>query len=82
MAQLKPWIKFTVKEYMTTPEDKRYQLLDGEMILAPPPTQRHQTIAMHLALALQQFVMERSLGRVWFAPLDVVLSDYDVAPSL
>jgi len=79
MVQPKPWIKFTVKDYMSTPDDKRYQLLDGEMILAPSPTERHQTIAMHLALALQQFVSEHSLGRVWFAPLDVVLSNYDVA---
>ena len=79
MVRPKPWIKFTVKEYMTTPEDKRYQLLDGEMILAPSPTARHQTIAMNLALALQGFVREHAAGRVWFAPLDVVLSNYDVA---
>lgn len=79
MVRSKPGIKFTVKDYMSTPEDKRYQLLDGEMILAPSPTERHQTIAMHLAFALQQFVREHSLGRVWFAPFDVVLSNYDVA---
>ena len=79
MVLPKLWIKFSVKEYMTTPEDKRYQLLDGEMILAPSPTARHQTIAMNLVLALQGFVREHSAGRVWFAPLDVVLSNYDVA---
>lgn len=79
MAQPKPRVKFTVKDYMSLPGDKRYQLLDGEMILAPSPTTRHQTIAQHLNLALQEFVASGSLGRLWFAPLDVVLSDHDVA---
>ena len=74
-----PRIKFTVSDYMTTPEDKRYQLLDGEMILAPSPTDRHQAILGELFSALHQFVTENHLGRVRFAPLDVVLSDYDVA---
>ena len=79
MATPKPWIKFTVKDYMSTPEGARYQLLDGEMILAPSPTSRHQNIVLRLSLALSQFVQANSLGRVWFAPLDVVLSNYDVA---
>ncbi len=78
MTQPKPKIKFTVNDYMTTPDDKRYQLLDGELILAPSPTMNHQTIALRLATMLHQFVLEHSLGQVWFAPLDVVLSNYDV----
>ncbi len=79
MVRPRPAIRFTVREYMTTPPDKRYQLLDGEMLLAPSPTQRHQAIAAQLFVALRQFVNDNSLGRVWFAPLDVVLSEYDVA---
>jgi Uma2 family endonuclease len=75
----RPKIKFTVDDYMSTPEGKRYQLLDGEMILAPSPTERHQAIIGNLYWALRQFVSQRSLGRVWFAPLDVVFSNYDVA---
>ena len=74
-----PGIKFTVDDYMTTPEDKRCQLLDGELILAPSPTSRHQRILRRLSAALDQFITENALGEVWFAPLDVVLSDYDVA---
>ena len=79
MAQPKPRLKFTVKDYMSAPGDKRYQLLDGEMILAPSPTNRHQTIAAQLFVALNQFVRRRNIGRLWFAPFDVVLSDHDVA---
>ena len=79
MAQPKSRIKFTVKEYMTTPDDKRYQLLDGEMILAPSPTSRHQSILLRLVIPLEQFIATNGLGRVWVAPLDVVLSNTDVA---
>jgi Uma2 family endonuclease len=79
MARPKPSIKLTVKDYMTTPEDKRYQLLDGELILAPSPTERHQSIAAQLFVAVHRYVRDNSLGRVWFAPLDVVLSNHDVA---
>jgi len=79
MVQPKPSLKFTVKDYMSTPNDKRCQLLDGEMILAPSPTSRHQMLVLSLASVLQQFVSERFLGRVRIAPLDVVLSAHDVA---
>ena len=78
MTQQKPKIKFTVADYMTTPEDKRYQLLDGDLILAPAPTDKHQAISLHLAVSLHQFVQENDLGLVRYAPYDVVLSDYDV----
>ena len=72
-------VKFTVKDYMSTPEGTRYQLLDGEMILAPSPTERHQAILGELFIALHQYTREYNLGRTWLAPLDVVLSNYDVA---
>ena len=80
MTQQKPLprIKFTVADYLTTPEDKRYQLLDGDMILAPAPTNQHQAISLQLVVALYQFVQEHDLGAVCYAPSDVVLSNYDV----
>ena len=75
----RPRIKFTLNDYLTTPDDKRCQLLDGELIVAPSPTSRHQAIVGQLFIALNQFVAEKDLGRTWIAPLDVVLSEYDVA---
>lgn len=78
MTQSKPRIKFTVNDYMTTPPDKRYQLLDGELILAPAPTTRHQRILIHLFRAIDAFVRANGLGEVFLAPCDVVLSNYDV----
>ena len=77
MAQ--PRTKFTVADYMAMPEDQRYQLLDGELILAASPSNKHQSANMHLSVALYQFVTARGLGKVWAAPFDVVLSNHDVA---
>ena len=78
MTQQPPRPRFTIQDYMATPEDKRYQLLDGELILAPAPTTRHQRIILELSVFLNEFIRERNLGMLFFAPTDVVLSDHDV----
>ncbi|MCZ6615322.1 MAG: Uma2 family endonuclease [Chloroflexi bacterium] len=79
MVQPNPRLKFTVKDYMSAPSDKRYQLLDGEMIVAPSPVTKHQDIVVRILLGLTQFVRQHNLGRVFVSPLDVVLSNHDVA---
>ena len=79
MVQPKPWLKFTVKDYMSTPNDKRYQLLDGEMIVAPSPVTRHQSVLFRLCRAMHDFVSAGKLGEVFVAPFDLVLSNHDVA---
>ena len=72
-------IKLTVVDYMTTPDTQRFQLLDGELIVAPAPTTRHQTISRRLERALEDFVLPNHLGQIFDAPTHVVLSDHDVA---
>lgn len=78
MVTQKPRIKVTYNDYLTTPEDKRYQLLDGELIMAPAPTEPHQRVQAELGFHMMGFVKQNDLGRVYFAPTDVVLSDTDV----
>ena len=78
MAIPKPIIKFTYEDYLNTPEDKRYELLDGELVTIPVPGERHQSISILLGWKLIQFASENSLGKVYHAPFDVVLSDVDV----
>ena len=79
MVQPKPKLKFTVKDYMSTPNDKRYQLLDGEMIVMPSPVTKHQRILFRLSRAMHDFVAAGQLGEVFVAPYDAVLSNHDVA---
>ena len=73
-----PTIKFTYEDYLNTPEDKRYELLDGELVVAPAPGELHQSVSAQLGWRLVQFVSENSLGRVYQAPFDVVLSNMNV----
>ena len=70
--------KLTYADYMKTPDDERYELLNGELIMSPSPKEIHQYISGNLHLVLGAFVRERSLGRGYFSPFDVVLSDTDV----
>ena len=73
-------IKLTVRSYMSIPEgdDKRYELIDGELILAPSPVTQHHRISRNLLRALDEFVESQSLGELFYASMDVVLSDHDV----
>ena len=79
MVRPNPRVRFTVDDYMSTPEGTRYQLLDGEMILAPSPTGRHQKILLELSIVLHPFITGRALGDLWTSPFDVVFEGQDVA---
>ena len=70
--------KFTYEDYQHTPEDRRFELLDGELIVVPVPNLRHQRIGIRLGALLHAFAQERGLGEVFHAPCDVVLSNTDV----
>ncbi len=67
--------RLTYEEYLKGPEIKaRFDIVDGEMIMAPSPTLEHQKILRQLFRSLDQFVAERQLGEVLFAPLDILVT--------
>ncbi|MCD5408497.1 Uma2 family endonuclease, partial [Candidatus Bipolaricaulota bacterium] len=70
-----PKVKFTYEDYKSLPESetRRYELLGGELVLVPSPTEPHQRVSRNLEFLLWRFVKERDLGWVYDAPLDVVL---------
>ena len=70
---------FTVADYRALPEGPPYyQLVEGDLIMAPSPNSFHQDIAFNVAFLLRQHVTKRGLGKVCIAPLDVYLSDVNV----
>ena len=72
-------VKLTHADYLLFPDDgKRHELIDGAHFVTPSPRVNHQTAAQNLYLALALFVRERKLGRIFMAPMDVILSDFDV----
>ena len=78
MVTTRPRTRLTYEDYLTTPDDKRYELLDGELKLAPAPRTTHQSVQIAIGSPMFRFVHEGSLGRIFLAPTDVVLSDSDV----
>jgi Uma2 family endonuclease len=71
-------LRFTYSDYLLLPEDKRYELIDGELYLTPAPGTSHQRISRNLGFLLHAHVTERDVGEVLAAPCDVVLSETDV----
>ena len=66
--------KYTYDDYAKLPEGSRYQLIGGELVVAPAPTPFHQDISWTLSHLLGGFVLKNRLGIVRNAPLDVYLN--------
>ena len=83
MVSPKPKTKLTYEDYAKTPDDERWELIDGELFRMPSPNVAHQITSGRLFLRMAPFVDERDLGIVLDAPMDVVMSDTDtVEPDL
>jgi Uma2 family endonuclease len=68
-------IKLTYEDYVELPDDgRRYEILDGELEVSPAPAPLHQRVSQSLSLALGNHVRERRLGRIYCAPIDVILA--------
>jgi Uma2 family endonuclease len=52
-------------------EGERQELIDGELVVTPPPTMDHQSISPNLVYALERTVREQDLGRVYAAPTGI-----------
>ena len=60
------------------PDDgMRYELLDGELYVSAAPSKRHQRLLRRLLRLIDDHVTPAGLGEVFFAPVDVWLSDED-----
>ncbi len=68
MATPQPVVKFAYEDYLTTPPDKRYELLDGELLMVPAPNLKHQEVQSRLGRELVNFIVEHALGKLFYAP--------------
>ena len=74
--------KLTYEDYFKTPDDERWELIDGELTMSPSPKRAHQRNQMKLGSRMSFFVEEKDLGEV-YSDFDVVLSNTDtVRPDL
>lgn len=75
----RPQRGLTYEDYVRFPEDgRRWELLDGEAYMVPSPTPDHQDVVLRLAQQVAAHLDERAGGRVFIAPLDLVLAESNV----
>ncbi|NOY76348.1 MAG: Uma2 family endonuclease [Calditrichaeota bacterium] len=71
--------RFTYDDYKNLPNDgKRYEIIEGELLMAPSPKTSHQKLVGNLFIQLAHFIKEHSLGQIFTAPLDVILSAINI----
>lgn len=77
--EIAPKTKLGYAEYCCYPDDgNRHEIIDGDHYMNPVPSTYHQAVSMRLAYLLFGLIEGNHLGRVFFAPIDVQLSDHDI----
>src|SRR6266581_8718206 len=70
---------WTYKDYAALPDDgRRYEIVNGVLIMAPAPSPDHQSIAVRLSHYLFVHAELAGLGRVFASPIDVELGPKNV----
>lgn len=68
--------KFKASHLWETPDDgKRYEVIDGDLYVTPPPAWGHQLVVGRLFLRLGNFIELHGLGKIVPAPTGVVLDE-------
>lgn len=71
-----PQGEWTYEDYKRLPDDGwRYEIIEGELQMVPAPNTVHQQSSFELATAMKIFVQSRGLGKVFIAPIDVMLGE-------
>ena len=69
---------FNVADYLGWPDDERWELIAGVPYnMSPAPTIKHQNVVITLAAKLKQALKGKPC-KPFIAPVDVILSEYDV----
>jgi len=68
----------TYEDLAGFPEDNlRRELMDGELVVTPAPSTRHQDVVLELGIRLGLYAKEHG-GKVYVAPTDVFFSETSV----
>ncbi|HEU5432780.1 MAG TPA: Uma2 family endonuclease [Thermomicrobiales bacterium] len=74
-----PFAPMTAEDLADYPEDGlRREIINGELYVAPAPLRSHQELAARIFRLLDNAVNAANAGRLYFDPVDVLLSRFDV----
>ena len=77
--------KISVTEFleMDFEEGYIYELINGVIMRRTSPNEDHQQVSMNLSIILGSYIKAHNLGRLYAAPFDVYLTEFDlVVPDL
>lgn len=79
MAQVTLRSTLTYKDYCLIPDDgKRHEILGGQHHMTPSPRTKDQKTSKRIYAVLVIYFEHGGRGEVFYAPIDVILSDEDV----
>jgi Uma2 family endonuclease len=65
----------TYNDYLALPETmQRYEIIDGELMMAPAPLIGHQWQSKRISQPMDGYVTEHQLGLVLSAPVDIMIN--------
>lgn len=69
----------TAEDYKILPETgPRYQLIEGDLYMAPAPNRYHQHISRNIEFMILKWIEAGGGGEIYDAPFDVYLDDVNV----
>lgn len=68
----------TYTDYVKIDDSYRYEVFHGDLRMVPAPSTDHQDVSRNLEFLIWKFVKEKRLGKVFYAPIDVVFDDEEV----
>ncbi|MGH7817397.1 MAG: Uma2 family endonuclease, partial [Candidatus Binatia bacterium] len=72
-------IVLTYEDYVLLPNDRnRYEILEGELSVTPAPSTKHQSASANLFKLLSRHIDDRNLGKLVYAPIDLILESTSV----
>ena len=69
--------KQTYKDYLTYPDDERWEIIDGVPYMQSAPTWQHQSISRELLRQFSNYLLQKSC-EIFSAPFDLRLSKADI----
>ena len=75
--------RFTYSDYAAMDDDKRYELINGNLIMVPGPFSSHERSNKKLLIKLDDYIESYKLGEVFVAPFDVIFDEFNtVQPDI
>jgi Uma2 family endonuclease len=79
-----PRARFLAEDIWDAPDDgNRYEVIDGELYVSPPPNRQHQHVSFELGYHVRHYLGAHPIGTMYAAPFGIVMPGFSgVQPDL